>query len=456
MMPTPRDTSRPVPKPAPDRRVGIWPIDPDPAVTRLADRQFWHLADDRPVAAESAGLSIPADDVRIAHLGIRRNAAGLAYPASFAHCPETGARLGDVGPAPDPECLDIDPETATEIALPGGVPALFRAGLPAGLYLLQENLGVLEAWDGRMFSAMGRLPPAGIAPSPTAGPHGVAYATGEASVAVPLPQLGPDLAHREARSPGLSFVSSPSWIGADVLAIGARESRMVLCRRADGDLIEQDLGPLAPDAKTFGGPWANRLGDAFWTCAEGFIACRSGARDAHVTRWPEGFRAIPALEPWRDRADVHHQIGLLDGRYHMAALDPGTALHRLDGPHCAAGGVTYAGSERFDVPWQAPAEALNLGTHAGDLLVPLLAMARDTVLLAVDIPRPRAGFLRGEDLAAPARGQVLHHAHGVGLRRLPVSLEVSRLRDAGALLHDGALYLWSRSARRCHALRLRA
>lgn len=455
-MPAPCDPMRPVPEAASDRRVGIWPVDPDPAVTNLPDRQFWHLAHDRPVRVEVAGIPIPADDVRIPHLGIRRNAAGRAYPARFARCPETGAALGPAGPAPDPGCLDVDPETATEIALPGGVPALLRAGRPAGLYVLQENLGALEAWDGRTFSAMGRLPPAGVAASPAAGPRGLAYAGREALVVVPLPQLGPDLLHRQAGSPGLSFVSAPAWIGPDVLAIGAREGRMVLCRWAEGTLIEQDLAPLAPDAGRFGGPWANRLGDAVWTYADGFVACRSGARDAHVTRWPAGFRAIPSLEPWRDRADVRHQIGMLDGRYHVAALESGAALHRLDGPHCAAGDATYAGAERFDVPWQAPAEALNLGPHAGSLLVPLLAMPRDTVLLALDIPGPRAGFLRGEDLAAPARGHVLHHAHGAGLRRLPVSLEVTRLRDAGALLHDGALYLWSRSARRCHALRLRA
>ena len=456
MTPAPGDTTPPVPAAASGRRVGIWPIDPDPAVTNLAGRQLWHFAHDRPIRVETAGIAIPADDARIAHLGIRRNAAGRAYPARFARCPETGAALGPAGPAPDPACLDIDPETASEIALPGGVPMLFRAGLPAGLYVLQENLGALEAWDGRRFSAMGRLPPAGTAASPAAGPRGVAWAAREALVVVPLPQLGPDLVHREVRAPGLSFVSAPAWIGADVLALGAREGRMVLCRWADDTLAEGDLGPRAPDAETFGGPWANRLGDVVWTCADGFVACRSGARDAHVARWPAGFAAIPALAPWRDRADVHHQVGMLDGRYHVAALDAGTALHRLDGPHCAAGGVSYCGPERFDVPWQAPAEALNLGAHAGNLLVPLLAMPRDTVLLALDIPGPRAGFLQGDDLDAPARGHVLHHAHGVGLRRLPVSLEVSRLRDAGALLHDGALHLWSRSEGRCHALRLRA
>ena len=36
-----------------------------------------------------------------------------------------------------------------------------------------------------------------------------------------------------------------------------------------------------------------------------------------------------------------------------------------------------------------------------------------------------------------------------------VSGKVLSIGDARALLHDGMLYLWSRSGRRCHALRLR-
>ena len=452
----PRGSSTPDPGAASAPRIGIWPVDADPAVTNLAGRQVWHFADDRPVVVETTNGAIPAGDARIAHLGIRRNAAGRPYPARFAYCPETGAELRPAGPAPDPDCLDIDGETATEIALPGGVPALVRAGRPAGLYLLQENLGVIEAWNGESFSAMGRLPQAGIAGSAATGPHGLAYTANDALVVVPLPQLGTELLHSQARSVGLSFVSSPFWSGADVLAIGTRADRMVLCRWVGGALAEQDLAAPAPDAKRFGGPWANRLGDVFWICADGFIACRPGIGEARFTSWPAGFHALPWLAPWRDRADVHHQLGLLGGRYHVAALDSSAGLHRFDGPHCAAGGVTYAGAERFDVPWQAPAEALNLGPHAGTLLVPLLAMARDAILLAIDIPGPRARFLQGEDLAAPVTGHVLHHAHGVGLRRLPVSLEVSHIADAGALIHDRVLYLWSRSERRCHAMRLRA
>ncbi len=454
-MRAPHDPS-PVRQDASDRRVGVWPIDPDPAATNLVDRQIWHFADDRAVVVETAGSRIPADDARLADLGIGRNAAGRAYPAAFARCPETGVPLARVGPAPDPEILDIDVESAREITRAGGVPALLRAGRPAQLYVLQPNIGALEAWDGLRFCVRGRLPPGDGAAAPATGPHGLAYVVGDALVVMPLPQIGPDLARREARSHGLSFVSPPCWDGADVLAIGARAGRMVLCRWSDGALAERDLGPLAPDAGPLGGPRTNRLGDAFWSGAAGFVTCRSGSRDARFTAWPEGFRAIPTLEPWLDRADVHHQIGTLGGRYHIAAFEAGAAPRRLDGPHLAAGGATYAGPERFEVPWGPPTEGLNLGAHAGDLLVPLLAMARDTVLLALDIAGPRAGFLRGEDLDAPVTGQVLHHAHGVGLRRLPVSLAVSRLSDAGALLHDGALYLWSGGERRCHALRLRA
>ena len=440
---------------APDDRLGIWPIDPDPALTNVAGRQIWHLADDRAVVVEVAGLPLPADDPRIAHLGVRYNAAGRPYPAAFVRCPETGTALGPAGPIPDPAILDIDAETATEIALPGGVPALVRAGRPAAIVLFQQNLGLLEAWDGRTFHSLGRLPPAGIPGSPASSPGGFAYTAQDGVVVVPMPQLGLEPAYAEARSPGLSLLSAPCLRGLDPVAIGARDGRLVLCRWAEGNLSEQDIGQTASDDERFGGAWTNRLGDAFWTGTNGFVACPSGGGEGRFTPWPEGFAAIPALAPWRDRADVHHQIGMRDGRYHVVALDADTVLHRLDGPHLAAGGVTYAGGERFDVPWRAPAETLNLGIHTGNLLVPLLAMARDTVLLALDIPGPRAGFLRGDTLAAPVTGHVLHHAHGVGLRRLPVSLEVSRLRDPGALLHDGALHLWSRSARRCHALRLR-
>lgn len=456
MTAVPHDAARRMPEAGPEARLGIWPIDPDPGLTNLAGRQHWHLADDRAVVVEVAGMPIPEDDPRIAHLGIRRNSKGRPYPAAFARCPETGAPLGPTGPIPDPSILDIDAETATEVALPGGIPAPIRAGRPAALVLFQENLGLLEAWDGRAFHGLGRLPPVGIPGSQATAPGGFAYTAQDGLVVVPLPQLGPGLACMEARSPGLTVLSAPCWSGLDPVAIGERDGRLVLCRWAEGRLAEQDLGQAAPDDGKIGGPWTNRLGDASWTGTTGFVTCPSGGGRGRFVPWPEGFAAIPALTPWRDRADVHHQLGMREGRYLVAALEAGTGLHRLDGPHLAAGGVSYAGAERFDVPWQASAEVLTLGIHAGNLLVPLLAMARDTVLLALDIAGPRGGFLRGDDLAAPVAGHVLHHAHGVGLRRLPVSLEVSRLRDAGALLHDGALYLWSRSARRCHALRLRA
>ncbi|MDP4003137.1 hypothetical protein [Methylobacterium sp. NEAU K] len=435
---------------------GLWPIDPDPRFTSLPGRQRWRFADGRPVAAEVAGIRIAADDARIAHLGIRRDARGHPFPAAFAHAPETGGRLGPPVPAPDPDILDIDAESAAEVPLPSGVPVLVRAGHPATLYLYQENLGAFEVWDGRAFAAMGRLPIGSAGSGVAASRHGMAYTTSDALVSLPLPQLGPPLGHAEARAAGLRFLSAPCWRGAELLALGERDGRLSLCRGAAGSdsLDLRDLGRAAPGGR-FAGPWTNRLGDAFWTGAEGFVSCRTIGDATSFSPWPPGFAAISAQAPWCDRADMHHQLGMVAGRYYVAALSPDPLLHRLDGPHLAAGSVTYSGAERFDVPWLAAAEVLNLGVHAGNLMVPLLAMPRDTVLLALDIAGPRGGFLRGESLPAPVTGHVLHHAHGAGLRRLPIGLAVSAIGDARALLHDGALYLWSCSERRCHALRLR-
>jgi hypothetical protein len=192
----------------------------------------------------------------------------------------------------------------------------------------------------------------------------------------------------------------------------------------------------------------------FWTGPDGFVAFRAGGAGAAFVAWPDGFAPITAQAPWRDRADQHHQLGILEGRCHLAAVTPDRTLRPLDGPRLAAGPVAYWGADRFDLPWQPPAETLTLGAHAGALLVPLLALPRDTVLLALDIDAPRAGFLKGAALREPVIGHVLHHAHGVGLHRLPITLEVASRGDADALLHDNALYLWTRSGRSCHALRL--
>jgi hypothetical protein len=447
------DDPTPLAQAAPE---GIWPIDPDPRVTDLPGRQLWCFEDGRPSSVEVAGTPVPATDARIAYLGIRRDKQGRPFPAAFARSPETGTALGPPVPIPAPDILDIDLDSVAEVPLPSGVPALIRAGHPAALYLFQENLGAFAEWDGRRFVDHDRLPPHPVGTGITAGRRGIAYATADVLVSVSLPQLGRGLAHTEARAEGLRFLSAPCWRESDLLVLGERDGRLVLCRRADDSnlLHLRDLGRAAPDTD-FAGPWLNRLGDAVWTGPDGFVACRTLGDETTVTPWPTGFTPVIAQAPWRDRADVQHQLGMAESRYHVAALTSDPHLHRLDGPHLAAGPCTYSGAERFDVPWQAAEEALNLGAHAGNLLVPRLAMARDTILLALDIPGPRGGFLRGESLPAPVTGHVLHHAHGASLRRLPVGLAVSRIGDARALLHDGVLYLWSRSECRCYALRLR-
>jgi hypothetical protein len=447
------DDPTPLAQAAPE---GIWPIDPDPRVTDLPGRQLWCFEDGRPRSVEVAGTLVPATDARIAYLGIRRDKQGRPFPAAFARSPETGTALGPPVPIPAPDILDIDLDSVAEVPLPSGVPALIRAGHPAALYLFQENLGAFAEWDGRRFVDHDRLPPHPVGTGITAGRRGIAYATADVLVSVSLPQLGRGLAHTEARAEGLRFLSAPCWRESDLLVLGERDGRLVLCRRADDSnlLHLRDLGRAAPDTD-FAGPWLNRLGDAVWTGPDGFVACRTLGDETTVTPWPTGFTPVIAQAPWRDRADVQHQLGMAESRYHVAALTSDPHLHRLDGPHLAAGPCTYSGAERFDVPWQAAEEALNLGAHAGNLLVPRLAMARDTILLALDIPGPRGGFLRGESLPAPVTGHVLHHAHGASLRRLPVGLAVSRIGDARALLHDGVLYLWSRSECRCYALRLR-
>ncbi|MCJ2144281.1 hypothetical protein [Methylobacterium sp. E-066] len=453
-MPLSLDDPSPLARAGPE---GFWPIDPDLRVTSLPGRQHWRFAGGWPIAAEVGGIVVPADDARIAHLGIRRDQHGRAFPAAFARSPETGAALGPPVPASAPDILDIDPTNVAAVPLPSGVPALVRAGHPAALYLFQENLGAFEEWNGQKFVGLGRLLPDPVGSGLTAGRRGIAYATAEALVSVILPQLGSRLVHAEARTLGLRFLSAPCWRRGDLLVLGERDGRLVLCRTdAESNALDlRDLGRFAPDAD-FAGPWTNRLGDCFWTGPGGFVTCRTLGDETRITPWPAGFAPIIAQAPWRDRADLHHQLGMMEGRYHLAALAADPALNRLDGPHLAAGPGTYSGAERFDVPWQAAEEVLNLGAHAGNLLVPRLALARDTILLALDIPGPRGGFLRGESLPAPVTGHVLHHAHGAGLRRLPVGLAVSRIGDARALLHDGVLYLWSRSECRCHALRLRA
>lgn len=436
---------------------GIWPIDPDPRVTNLRGRQLWHLRDGSPVGAEVAGHRIGADDARIACLGIRRDSCGRPHPAGFAYAPATGERLDAPGPLPDPAVLDVDADSLRDVPLPGGRPILFRAGWPAALHLFQDNLGVLEAWTGRAFTTLGRLPARPLGSALTTGPDGVAYTTADALVLVPLPQLGPHLDLAEARPPGLRFLSAPGWRGAELRALAERDGRLILCRGRAGSVALDLLETGHPaSGGHFSGPWTNRLGDALWTGLDGFIACPAESDAIAFTPWPESFSPITAQAPWRDGADMHHQLGIAEGRYHLVALTRTPVLHRLDGPRLTAGPVTYWGAERFTVPWLAASEALNLGVHAGSLLVPLLAMARDTLLLAVAVDGPRGEFLRGAPLDTPTTGHVLHHAHGAGLRRLPVTLDVSAIGDAGALLHDGHLYLWSRASGRCHALRLGA
>ncbi|SDA32470.1 hypothetical protein SAMN02799622_05241 [Methylobacterium sp. UNC378MF] len=435
---------------------GIWPVDPDPNLTKLSGRQLWHFRAGMPVGIDVNGVRMDAGDARIALLGIRRDARAHPYPAIFTHAPATGEPLRSPIAAEEPATLDIDRDSVFEIPLPSGVPVLVRAGRPAGLYLFQENLGALEIWDGRAFRSLGRLPAAAPGTTLTATPEGISYTTADALVSVALPQLGPRLAFGEGGLPRLRFLSAPGWRGTELLALAERDGRLVLCQGSVGvDALDlRDLGGSS-SGTPFCGPWMNRLGDMFWTGSNGFVACRAGGPDGNLVAWPGGFVPITAQAPWRDRADQHHQLGTLDGLYHLAAVTSDPTFNRLDGPRLAAGSAAYWGADRFDLPWQAPAETLTLGAHAGALLLPLLALQRDTVLLALAIDGPRAAFLKGAPLPGPATGHVLHHAHGAGLHRLPITLEVSALRDAGALLHDGTLHLWTRSGRRCHALRLR-
>ena len=269
------DDPTPLAQAAPE---GIWPIDPDPRVTDLPGRQLWCFEDGRPRSVEVAGTLVPATDARIAYLGIRRDKQGRPFPAAFARSPETGTALGPPAPIPAPDILDIDLDSVAEVPLPSGVPALIRAGHPAALYLFQENLGAFAEWDGRRFVDHDRLPPHPVGTGITAGRRGIAYATADVLVSVSLPQLGRGLAHTEAQAEGLRFLSAPCWRKGDLLVLGERDGRLVLCRRADDSnlLHLRDLGRAAPDTD-FAGPWLNRLGDAVWTGPDGFVACRRSA-----------------------------------------------------------------------------------------------------------------------------------------------------------------------------------
>lgn len=152
---------------------GIWPVDPDPNLTKLSGRQLWHFRAGMPVGIDVNGVRMDAGDARIALLGIRRDARAHPYPAIFTHAPATGEPLRSPIAAEEPATLDIDRDSVFEIPLPSGVPVLVRTGRPAGLYLFQENLGALEIWDGRAFRSFGRLPAAAPGTTLTATPEGI-------------------------------------------------------------------------------------------------------------------------------------------------------------------------------------------------------------------------------------------------------------------------------------------
>lgn len=442
---------------------GVWPIDPDPAATNLAARQLWRFSDSRVEAVEAAGTVLSPGDPRLSFLGIRRSPEGRIYPARFAYDPVTGAPLPRDAPVPAGDTLVVEPDSATDLALPGGVPRLVRAGRPDALYVFQENLGLLEWWDEAAgWSALARLPVPDLDPAAhalAAGPEGIAYATRDALVTVPLPQIATPGQHARAARDGLRFLAAPARVG-DRLAAPAEDAGglalaavPVRAGRAAGPLEVVPLGASLPGPVA--APVANRLGDALWPAAGGFLAQPADGSAPRFTPWPDGFSPILAQAPWRDRAGGFHQLGMREGRYRYAALGAGGLSPPLDGPHCAAGAVSYSAGERFDTPWEAPAEALTLGAYAGSLLVPLLALPRDTILLALRLEGSTAEAIRGLALPRPVTGYVLHHAHGAGLTRLPASLEVRTIRDAGAVLGGGALHLYSRADQSCRRLAVR-
>ncbi len=444
----------------PEALNGIWPIDPDPAVTNLAARQHWRFAEGRLAAVEVAGLTLSADDPRLAFLGLRRGAGG-PYPARFRHDPLTGAALAPDAPEPAGDILAVEADSAADLPLPAGVPALFRAGRPAMLCVFQENLGLLEWRAPEGWIPLGRLPPADLPPGAhalAAGPEGFAYATRDALVTVALPQLGAGLGHAALGRPDLRFLAGPARIGDRLAAPGLAAGEPVLAEapvRAGEGVGPLALAPLPALPGLVAAPVLNRLGDAFWPAEAGFLIRTADGAPPRFLPWPAGFAPILAQSPYRDRSGILHQLGLRAGRYHYAALAPGDLLHGLDGPHCAAGGVSYAAGERFDPPWDAPAEALTLGAYAGSLLVPLLALPRDTLLLALRLESPTAEAIRGLPFPRPLTGYVLHHAHGAGLTRLPASLEVGSLADARACLGGGRLHLYSRRERRGRSFAVR-
>ncbi|MGU3540505.1 hypothetical protein [Methylobacterium sp. A54F] len=454
----------------------IWPIDPEPSVTNLSGRQFWRFEGGIAREVRIGDHRLAASDGRIAFLGVRRDPENRAYPAGFSHCPRTGRPLSEpllgtdtfgwpyAGPGarPDGRTLHLDKDGLREVPLSRGLPALFAAGRPSALYLHGETLGSLEWFDalaGR-WASLGRLPPADLPPHAhalVAGPDGLAFAGRDALVTVPLPQIGTNLAAARHALPGLRFLSAPAWRAGCLVLPAARAGRLLLARlrlrgaEAEGPLTVTDLGPLDAPAP-FAAPFANGVEDLLFVGASAVVIARADTDEAVRVPWPEGFAPILAQRPFRDGRDVHHQLGLAAGRYHYAALVPGMPLRALDGPHLSAGGVTYAGADRHAVPWEAPAESLTLGRYAGHLLVPLLGLARDTILMAVRPAEGAAAFLRGEPLRAPVLAHILHHAHGGGLHDLDLALAVSSLHDASAFPMGRALYLCSRAEGRCFGM----
>lgn len=450
--------------PSSEPHVPLWPIDPDPATTNLVERQGWYFAGSQPEAVAVVGSRLDPGDPRLGLLGIRRNAAGRPYPAHFAFCPETGKKLASAAPPAPPAKHEFDPDSHDAIPFTEGVPSLSFAGHPERLYLSHDNLGALEWWDAasRAWIGLGRIPPADLPPIAhglAATRHGLAYATRDCVVVVPLPQLEAQARFATLREPGLTFVAAPVWRADGLFVPAARAGRLVLCHlpmargEPAGALALHDLDMAAGDA--FGRPVVNRLGDTVWPGEAGFLRCRGDCLAGELERWPAEFEPVLAQPPYRDGGDVAHQLGMFEGRYHYASLTRAPALQRLNGPHLAAGATTYSGGERFLTPWGDPVESLTLGAYAGSLILPLIAMARDTVLLAIRIESAVADFIRGRPLRRPVTAHALHHAHGAGLRRLPVSLEIASIHDAKGFVHAGRAYLYSRAERRCHGLDLR-
>ena len=357
-------------------------------------------------------------------LDLRADPQGRLWPAAFDRQPMTGEAL-----APAPRLIltngrslgetglphlspigELDPGSRQSETIPPGAQIFAAGGTPPRLVAVDASAGKAwwkAPWSGK-WTSIGRVPPGPLLPTHALGlagtAEGVFFAAEKTLIHLLADQQPACLAIPLEGTP----VAAPAAVGA-VLALALRDSQglALLIRMPGGEIRtvrvaaadeswrdEGALGAASTDGET-----------AFWVGQRGFLALEDAleAPAAFWRPWPAKVEGLPFLRPYLAANGRFWAMcrELVDGGTPGPALACGMTVagardkRSLLGPHLSVGMRTYREHDRYDAPWDDPAETVKLGADYSDRwMLPLLRLGNGSTVVALVKDEVRSGGSR--------------------------------------------------------------